>query len=66
MQIKVNNKPRTIATNTTIAQLIEQLELNPSRIAIEHNRLILTPEQFASIILQADDNVEIVAFVGGG
>jgi thiamine biosynthesis protein ThiS len=66
MQIKVNNQSQAIAAGTTIAQLIEQLELNPSRIAVEHNRLILTPEQFNATILQADDSVEIVNFVGGG
>ncbi|OQY18906.1 MAG: thiamine biosynthesis protein ThiS [Desulfobacteraceae bacterium 4572_35.1] len=66
MQIIVNNQAVNVANNSTIIDLINQLELDAQRIAIEHNRVILAPDQFDSLTLCADDNIEIVNFVGGG
>lgn len=66
MQIIVNSKPVTISANCTISVLIEQLGLDVKRIAIEHNRVILAPEQFSTTTLDSGDCVEIVNFVGGG
>ncbi|MEA3466274.1 MAG: sulfur carrier protein ThiS [Thermodesulfobacteriota bacterium] len=66
MEITVNNQSTTISDGNTLSDLIQQLGLNEKRIAIEYNRNILSREQFASIILQADDNIEIVNLVGGG
>lgn len=66
MEITVNNKSTTVGDGTTLTDLIQQLGLNEKRIVIEYNRDILNREQFATIILQADDNIEIVNLVGGG
>jgi len=66
MQITVNSNAIDIGASCTISELIEQLGLDAKRIAIEHNRTILSPEQFSTITLSADDCIEIVNFVGGG
>ncbi len=66
MQIIINSKPVTVATNCTISELIAHLNLNIKRIAIEYNREILAPEQFYTTIMNDNDCIEIVNFVGGG
>lgn len=66
MQIIVNSKPVSVSENCSMSQLIEQLNLDAKRIAIEYNREILAPEQFSTITLNNNDCVEIVNFVGGG
>lgn len=66
MEITVNNKAKTVRQGDSLTDLIQQMELDEKRIAIEYNRAILNREQFASIILQVDDNIEIVSLVGGG
>ena len=66
MDITVNNTTRTIAANSTIAELLQQMQLDISRIAIEHNGNILSREQVAATVLHEGDKLEIVSFVGGG
>ncbi|QSO52961.1 sulfur carrier protein ThiS [Alicyclobacillus curvatus] len=66
MGIYVNGRTSSIEENTTVEQLIEQLDLAHERIAIEHNRSILEAAQFFNIVLKAGDTLEIVRFVGGG
>ncbi|MDY0189542.1 MAG: sulfur carrier protein ThiS [Desulfuromonas sp.] len=66
MQIIVNSKPIEVAVNCTISALVEQLNLDIKRIAIEYNREILSPEQFHTTIMNDNDCIEIVNFVGGG
>jgi sulfur carrier protein len=66
MQIIINSKPVDVAVNCTISELIEQLDLDIKRIAIEYNREILSPEQFYTTIMNDNDCIEIGNFVGGG
>lgn len=66
MDIYVNGKTRSIEEDTTIDQLIQQLDLADERIAVEHNRSILEATQFSNIVLKTGDTLEIVRFVGGG
>jgi sulfur carrier protein len=66
MEVSINGKAREIEANTTVEQLIKQLDLTNERIAVEYNRDILAATQFSSITLKSGDTLEIVRFVGGG
>ncbi len=66
MKIKVNNQTTTIASGNSVSDLIQQMKLNDKRLAIEHNRNILSREQFATTMLQDGDIIEMVNLVGGG
>ena len=66
MQINVNGKSRNIAAGLTIAGLLEELNLDPRRVAVEHNRNIALRDEFNRITLTEGDTLEIVQFVGGG
>lgn len=66
MKIHVNGEPREFSTQLSLSNLIEQLELPPQRIAVELNREVVRRANWDTTLLQEDDRVEIVHFVGGG
>ena len=66
MQIVVNGDPREVAEGTSVARLIELLELPPRFLAVERNLEIVPREQHAECILNDGDQLEIVTLVGGG
>jgi thiamine biosynthesis protein ThiS len=63
--IKVNGQPKEVPDATTITQLIELHNLSPQKVAIELNRRLIRSEKYETP-LKAEDEVEIVTFVGGG
>ena len=66
IQIVVNGKPRTVPQGFNLEQLLTFLEVNPSRVAVERNRAIVRKTEWAQTAVNADDQLEIVWFVGGG
>ena len=66
MTIECNGESREIAPGTTIAQLLDQLGLNPRQVAVEVNLDVVPRARHASHVLQAGDRVELVTLVGGG
>lgn len=49
-----------------LAAVIDQLELKPDRVAVEHNGLIAPRTNWCSIEVSSGDRLEVVHFVGGG
>ena len=66
IQVQVNGEKRELVAGTTVRQLLEQLSLNPARVAIEYNLEILPKAQWEETRVAAGDKLEIVQFVGGG
>ena len=64
--VTVNGQPRQVAEGTTVAQLLEQLRIAPQQVVVEVNLQIIKRDQRDAAILQPDDIVESVRFVGGG
>jgi thiamine biosynthesis protein ThiS len=65
--LTVNGAPRDIPRNSTIAELLGSLRIDPRLVVVEHNRTILRDrETFPTLGLSNGDVVEIVHFVGGG
>ena len=65
MTITVNGQPKEIADGTTVAQLIAQHNLAPTKVAVELNRRLIRTERYDTP-LKAGDEIELVTFVGGG
>ena len=65
MRIVVNGEPRDVPESQTVLGLIESLGLNPSSVAVELDRAIVKPPEWATP-LSPGACVEIVHFVGGG
>ncbi len=66
MQIILNGESRDIPAESTVAELLEALELTGQRLAVEVNREIIPRGEFPGHRLREGDKVEIVRAVGGG
>ena len=65
--LTVNGAARDLPRNSTIAELLGSLRIDPRLVVVEHNRTILRDrETFPTQSLSNGDVVEIVHFVGGG
>ena len=62
----VNGKPYNLSGPLSVAQLMEVLEFDRRRIAVEVNRELVPLLQQPDHILEDDDAVEVVTLVGGG
>lgn len=51
---------------TTIAALLERLEIDPRRVAVERNFVVVKRDAYGATPLETGDQIEIVNFVGGG
>ena len=63
--ITVNGEPCRTAVGS-IADLVRSLELDPAKVAVERNGVIVPRSTLAAVPLAAGDTLEIVHFVGGG
>ena len=66
MQISVNGEARQLDGETSVSRLLALLGLPEVKIAVERNLEIVPKSAYDSTILQADDRIEIVHFIGGG
>ena len=66
IQIQVNGESRVLPPGSTVADLLTELQLSRERVAVEHNRGILSRRHFDEVRLADGDRLEIVHFVGGG
>jgi len=66
IEITVNGEPQTAPNGQTILGLLQQLELDPARVAVELNRRIVKQPAWQETLLQPGAQLEIVQFVGGG
>jgi thiazole synthase len=64
--VTLNGKPRKIEDGVSLLQLLNELDVAPSRVVIEHNREIRRKDDFAKTVVHAGDELELVYFVGGG
>ncbi|MGA2812227.1 MAG: sulfur carrier protein ThiS [Candidatus Acidiferrum sp.] len=66
LQITVNGESRPANPGATVTDLLRELGLEASRVAIERNLDILPRPEWAETRIAAGDRYEIVQFVGGG
>ena len=66
MKIRLNGDPHELAGPMTLTQLLDQLGIDPRRVAVEHNLTIVKRDRYATTTIGEGDEVEIVNFVGGG
>ena len=66
VQIILNGERFELDHPVSIIALLARLEVDPRRVAVEHNLTILKRHRFPEVIVGDGDRVEIVNFVGGG
>jgi thiazole synthase len=62
----LNGEPFEVDGQLTVTQLLGRLDIDPRRVAVEHNLVVLKRATFDHTTIDADDQIEIVNFVGGG
>ncbi|MFB3817332.1 MAG: sulfur carrier protein ThiS [Candidatus Methylomirabilales bacterium] len=66
MQITLNGKSREVAEGLSVQQLLEELRLQPARVAVQVNMDIIKRERYADVLLGPGDTVEVLTFMAGG
>jgi thiamine biosynthesis protein ThiS len=66
MVITLNGERFELDQPLSVTDLLARLEIDPRRVAIEHNLTIIRRHTFTDVIVKEGDTVEIVNFVGGG
>jgi len=66
IEIVVNGETRTAPPGQTILDLLQQLQLDPARVAVEMDRRIIKQPRWSETVLEPGARLEIVQFVGGG
>jgi sulfur carrier protein len=66
MRIIVNSRPLDTQQGQTLHALLVALDLDPDVVVVERNQDIVPGTAFAATVLQEDDRLEILSFVGGG
>lgn len=65
LRVQVNGEPREVAA-VTILDLVQELALDPRKVAVERNLEIVPRSLHATTVLAEGDRIELVVFVGGG
>ena len=66
MTIIVNGAARIASDGLTIHELLDELGLSVAATVVEQNGIICDRHEYASRVIQPEDTLELVQFVGGG
>ncbi|MBU1285119.1 MAG: sulfur carrier protein ThiS, partial [Gammaproteobacteria bacterium] len=64
--VQLNGEAFELPDGTTVAELIDRLDLAGRRVAVELNLDIVLRSQHAATALREGDQVEVVHAIGGG
>ena len=65
-KIQLNGDSFEIVHGTNLNELLNKLKIQKNKVAIEVNGEIVEKNKYPNLILNKDDKVEIVHFIGGG
>ena len=66
MVITLNGDRFEIDEPLSVTALLQRLDIDPRRVAVEHNLAIVKRHRFPEIVVGEGDRIEIVNCVGGG
>ncbi len=66
LSVKVNGEHRRVLGGITLVQMLNELGLDPLRVAVERNLDIVPRSSLGEVHVEDGDDYEIVHFVGGG
>ena len=64
--IRVNGEHRRVPGGLSIAAMLNQIGIDPAKVAVERNLAIVPRSSFGEVGVEDGDDYEIVHFVGGG
>lgn len=66
MTIQLNGETFETPGPLSVSRLLTVLDIDPRRVAVERNRLVVKKAAYDSTVVAPGDEVEVVNFVGGG
>ncbi len=66
MEVTINGEPRVLAAAVSLETLLQDLKIDPKKVAVERNLEIVPRSTYGSVQIGAGDRLEIVHFIGGG
>ena len=65
MQVRINGQVKVTGAGN-LDELVKELDLKSDNLVIEYNNQIIKQESWLTTLLQQDDAIELLSFVGGG
>ena len=65
-KIQLNGDLYEINNGTSLNELLNKLKIQKNKVAVEVNGTIVEKTKYQNLVLNKDDKVEIVQFIGGG
>jgi thiamine biosynthesis protein ThiS len=62
----LNGEAYDTPDSLSISALLARLQLDPRRVAVEHNLTVVKRARYDETIIREGDTIEVVNFVGGG
>ena len=66
IQITVNGESVEIPKGISLAEVLESVDVPPNYLAVEVNAEVVLRENFSTLIICDQDQLEVVTLVGGG
>ena len=66
IEITINGDPHNVKQGQNLDMLLQDLNLDPAKVAVERNLEIVPKTTYQDVIIIAGDRLEIVHFIGGG
>ena len=66
IKIKLNGRNKSVDHGSNLNELVNKLNIPIKKVAIEFNKEIIDKKKVKKIILNNNDIIEIVHFIGGG
>ena len=64
--IRVNGEEFPLRSGMNVRELIEEMDFDETKIAVEYKGEILPKSDYEKTVLREGDVLEVVSFVGGG
>ena len=66
LKIRLNGEAHELAAPLTVTALLAELGIDSRRVAVEHNQIVVKRGAYDQTLVNENDEVEVVNFVGGG
>lgn len=66
MNISLNGEKKIVPDNITVIGLLEFLNIQHQRVAVELNMEIVKKDKYGATSIKEGDSLEVVSFMGGG
>lgn len=63
--VKINGEEKEIA-GKSLLEYLKEAGFEPERVVVERNLDIISKDEFGNTIIQDEDVIEVLRFVGGG